>query len=249
MRYAEKFGRAKPAETIKEINTVMYTQKNDRVVKVLNESLLTVAEAAVNAGLNPLVVNAGSDNDPLKVLSVGSIGNEWDLFRRSNLHASLTNDDCYPLRNNALLYAGEVTCFRNDNFKLLSTPFVMAVITAPPVRRPGLVSSRDGDTIIDSYQNPTESDRMQNIIDRIFQTALLKHHRCIVVDDYGCQRNCENPVNSIIDMFNSAIKRFPVKYVFFAVSEPILEQLNKDDKKSNPVYRNYIMFDKNIKRY
>ena len=245
-RYSDKFGKVKPVEIIKEILSVSYKARADRVIRVFNDSMLTVAEAAVKAGLKPLVINAGSDNDPLKVLSVGSIGVELDLFRRSNLHASLANNDCYPLRETALLYASDVTIFKNDNFRLLRNPFVISVLTAPPIRRPGLVSSRAGDTIVDHYQNPTEADRMQNIIDRIFKVALLKGHRCIIIDDYGCQRNCENPIHTIIDMFNKAIKQYPVKYVFFAVSEPLLEQLNRDDKKSNPVYQNYITFDKLI---
>jgi uncharacterized protein (TIGR02452 family) len=247
-RYADNFGRVKPAESIRDISCVVEDASGSRVIKVFNESLLTCAAAAAEVGLHPLVVNAGSDNDPFKVLAVGSIGTEWDLFRRSNLHASLANNDCYPLRDGTMLYAQDITVFRTDNFKIMRNPYKISVLTAPPLRRPGLVSSRNGDAIVDSYQNPTEEDRMRDTIDKIFRIALAKHHRCIIFDDYGCQRNCENPIHTVIEMFNDTIRKYPIKYVFFAVSESLLEQLNRDDKKSNPTYKNYITFDKQIKR-
>ena len=218
MRYADQHGRVPAAEQIKTIPPMELGQKSrntrDRVIKVFNNSILDVAAAATRLGLKPLVVNAGSDNDPLKPLSVGAIGTEWDLFRRSNLHASLNHVDLYPLRDGAVLYAPQVTVFRTENFKLMRNPYQVSIVTIPPVRRPGLVSNRVGDTTVDRYQNSTEESRMRTAIEKIFQVALLKGHRCIVVDDFGCNKNCENPIDTVLDMFNDAIKKYPVKYVF-----------------------------------
>lgn len=249
MRYSDRFGKQAPSIVIREIPEMPRKLDNpDRVVKVFNATMLDVAEKLSEKNLNPLVVNAGSDNDPLRVLADGAIGTEWDLFRRSNLHAGITGADCYPLRNGAILYSPEVTVFRTDNFKLMRNPFKISVVTVPPVRRPGLVSSRFGDTTVDSYQNDTEADRMKTCIDKIFQVALAKGHRCIVIDDFGCQKNCENPIDKVIEMFNDAIKRYPVKYVMFAVAEPPLERLSRDIKKNNPIYKNYVAFDTKIIR-
>jgi hypothetical protein len=246
-RHAEKFGKVPPAISIKQIPVLAYSLNSDRVIKVFNDNLLEVAEIASIKGLNPLVINTGSDNDPMKVLHDGAIGTEWDLFRRSDLHLSLKDNDCYPLRNGAILYAPEVHVFRTNKYKLRK-PFKISVLTIPPIRRPGLISSRVGDGIRDEYRDTGDANKMQKCIESIFQVALLKGHRCVVIDDFGCQRNCENPIDTVIDMFNETIRQYPVKYVFFAVSEPQIEAMNADNKKRNLVYRNYVKFDRGINR-
>lgn len=248
LRYSDNYGKPKGAKIIKEVPELKFVNNKKRVIKVFNESLLTVAEKTVDLGLAPLVINAGSDNDPIKPLEVGAIGTEWDLFRRSNLAASLNDVDLYPLRNESVLYIPEVTVFRSEDFKILKKPFKIAILTIPPLRRPGLVSERLGDSIVDSYQNPTEESRMSSAIEKIFQIALLKGHRCIIVDDFGCQKNCENPIDKVITMFNDAIAKYPVQYVFFAVAEPRLEQISLDSKKSKSIYKNYKLMDLGIKR-
>lgn len=248
VRYSDNYGKPPKASCIKDIPPIKFDNNDQRVVKVFNESLLKVAEKAVSLGLRPLIINAGSDNDPLKPMYVGAIGTEWDLFRRSNLGSSLIEADLYPLRNNSVLYVSDVTVFRSEEFKILKKPYKISILTIPPLRRPGLVSERLGDSIVDSYQNQSEQDRMNNDIEKIFQIALLKGHRCVIIDDFGCQKNCENPVDKVIAMFNNAVKRYPVKYVFFAISEPLLESMSRDNKKVNSVYKNYKLFDTSIFR-
>jgi uncharacterized protein (TIGR02452 family) len=246
MKKADEYGRVPNAVVLKDIPAMQFENNNDRVIKVFNEGLLNVAEKAAALGLKPLVINAGSDNDPLKPLGSGAIGAEWDLFRRSNIHVSLNNVELYPLRDDSIIYTPEVTVFRTEQFKIMKNPFEISVLTIPPLRRPGLVSERIGATIIDSYQNSFEEDRMRNSVEKIFQVALLKGHRCIVVDDFGCQKNCENPPDRVIKMFNNAIATYPVKYVFFAIIEPLLEKISRS--KPCNIYKNYGEFDAKIIR-
>ena len=243
-RQSDRFTPGK-SSLIDQITLPKLDNSTSRVIKVFNAALLDVAERAAVVGLKPMVVNAGSDNDPVTIVENGAIGTEWDIFRRSNLANGLNIAEQYPLREGKLLYCNDVTVFKNSSYKLCK-PFEIAICCAPPLRRPNLVSIRAGDNLVEQYQNLLEQKRMQDTINKIFETALYKGHRCIIFDDYGCTKTCENPISEVINIFNQAIANYPVKYVFFAVKES--EQL-QNTKKVKSVYKNYTIFNNDILRY
>lgn len=222
--------------------------KRAKKVMVLNQPLLHVARIAAEKGLNPLVVDAGNNNDPIKIVESGAIGTESDILRRSNLGSALASDTHYPLSAGNTLYAADVTVFKGANYSAMR-PFKINVLVVPPVSRPMLVSVRTDDGVRDDYNNPAERDRMQASINKMFEVALLKGHRCIVVDDFGCSA-ASNPINSVIDMFNVAIAKYPIGYVFFAITEPpsFGRSSGTSGSGKKTEYKNYTAFNRYIER-
>lgn len=238
--------RAQVFDSAKLPELFLTKQPTAKIVKVLNTDILTVAEICSQKQLNPMVINCGSNNDPLKQVEMGAIGTEWNLMRRSNLHRLIETDIQYPLRDGKILYIPEITVFKSDEYKLLKNPFKISVLTIPPVRQPSLVSSVEKGHNIEIYSNQMELDSMKKYIDSMFSVALYKGHNCLILDDFGCQKNFNNPIHVIIKWLNESIKKYPIKYVFFAVDYPPLEKINL---KKNALYSNYKLFDELITRY
>jgi hypothetical protein len=220
--------------------------KKTKKVLVIASPLLEIARAAAEKKMNPLVVNAGNNNDPIKIVEGGAVGPESDLMRRSNLGSAILSDTHYPIKEGSVLYSTGVTVFKNASYAICR-PFKISVVTIPPISRPSLVSIHGDDgTMSEDYQSSSEKDKMQARIDSMFQTAILKGHRTLIVDDFGCSIQYANPIKSVIEMFNSAMSRYPVRYVFFSVVENTMPGSRSSKKKND--YKNYVMFNNHIQR-
>lgn len=247
-QYASSMGKVIDSiddEKLNEIIQKKNNEKKNRIVKVLNENPLNIAQILFEKGVIPLVINSGSQNDPTKIIESGPIGAEWDLFRRSNICNAITYDTMYPLTDNRTLYYPKITVFRSETFDKIQKSFEISVLTINPISRPGIIQTQDAGKIVETYESQREATKMQNKINRMFEIALLRGHNCIIVNDFGCQSELENPIQEVIKMFNDAIEKYPVRYVFFAIHEPLLERLKR---KSKHDYKNYILFHSKINR-
>lgn len=247
-----KVTHAKIIESINDekLNKIIESKKSKkRVVKVLNEDSLDIATILSSKGIVPLIINSGSQNDPMRIIESGASGPEWDLFRRSNICNALITDQMYPLRENRTLYIPDVTIFRSNKYDKLPKPFKVAILTTNPISRPGTIQTQDRGRIVETYQNQSDADRMRNKINRMFEVALIKGHKCLIVDDFGCQREMENPIQEIIKFFNDAIEKYPVPYVFFSIQEPILEKIKHKTDSRHKEYKNYVLFNAKINRH
>ena len=56
-------------------------------------------------------------------------------------------------------------------------------------------------------------------------------HNCVVLSEFGCDLVHNNPPRQVITIFNEAIKKYPIKYVFFAI-KPKKNPLTKKQKDS-----------------
>jgi uncharacterized protein (TIGR02452 family) len=232
-----KPGKAELIEKTEEKLESREKVKQKQTILVLNEPILSVAKIASEKHLNPLVVNCGNTNDPIKIVESGAIGQESDLLRRSNLGLSISPDDHYPLRNKSL-YCPDITIHKNASY-VMTKSFKINVLTLAAVSFPALINiSADGKTLED-YKSPSDRQAMQLCIDHIFKVAVAKGHKCVVVGDFGVAMG--NPARIVIDMFNSAFERYPVRYCFFAITDTSLFQ----KKASNT---NFLLFSKHIKR-
>jgi hypothetical protein len=207
-----------------------------QTIMVLNESLLDVAKIVSEKKMNPLVVVTGNNNDPIKIVEQGAIGMESDLLRRSNLCMILTSDKNYPLKDNEVLYSPGVVVFKNSKYVSCRT-FKINVLSVVPIISPTLITIRSDGISTEDYNSTAEKEKMQARINCMFEIALLKGHRAIVVNDFGVSHG--NPINSIIDMFNTATAKYPVEYVFICIDH---QQSVGGNSKS------YIMFNKAIRR-
>lgn len=210
-----------------------------KVVKVFNEDILKVAEEAYKAGFRPMVVSAANENDPMEGVKRGNPGTEGDMIRRSNMGLSL-DKEYYPLRNTDCIYMPTVTIFKDTQFKKMANPFTLPFLAIPPVRRPSLITLRNDGKMEDDYENSREAETMRKRIETMFQVAQLHGHHSIIVNEFGCRDS--NPQKRIVQYYNEAMKKYPVKYVFIAIARP------SEGKKKNLPDPLYEYFHKNIER-
>jgi uncharacterized protein (TIGR02452 family) len=204
---------------IKRPDATAECEQTRKTVKVFKNTILEVTEAAVEQKFKPLIVNMASENNPLPGVVSGVDGPEGDLIRRSNLHISL-DKDLYPLHNGYILYSPVVTIFKDSRFKRISKPMTVSVLSIPSVRRPSLItmqSEKPGGKPEETYSNSKEEEAMKMKIEAIFHVAQIYNHHTVIVNDFGISEM--NPERHIVKFFKAAMEKYPVKYVFFAVSK------------------------------
>jgi hypothetical protein len=218
------------AEKISQIDAVETMQQIIKTIKVFNEDLVDTIKAVVQANFKPLVLVNANDNYPMESVKHGSISPECDLYRCSNISVS-TNDTLYPIRDLDMLYCPKITIFKTLENKMLAKPYQVSLLLMAPVRRPNLISIKTTNGMEDSYSNISEENKMKTKIENIFKIAVLKEYNCLILTDFGCQTEA-NPIKKVIEFFNEAIKKYPVKYVFFSIksNEDIFDGKKTKDK-------------------
>lgn len=247
-RIAEKYPYAN-AEKISRIDDAdldLSTHEPDvKIIKVFNSDLITTVNAVVNAKFKPLVLIGANDNYPLESVKHGLISPECDLYRCSNI-CMATSDTMYPIRDLEMLYCPKVTIFKNSNNKLLPKSYQISLALASPVRRPALISIKTDRGMEDDYSNSLEAKKMKDKIENIFKLAVLKGFKCLILTDFGCQLE-GNPIKKVIGFFNEAVKKYPIKYVFFSIKNTDPDSENKTKKKDKNFEQFHLQIKRNVK--
>ena len=169
--------------------------KYDTKVSVMDNDCLDAAQSLVNLGLKPAVLNMASFHTPGGGVERGSAAQEESIFRRTNIFMSLyqfhevgTNykieqrEERYPLEMHyGGIYTPNVTVFRkseNDNYRVMSDPFKIDVITLPAVRKPSIDENGD---VADWVK-----DILTNKIKQILDIALENGNDSLVLSAFGC---------------------------------------------------------------
>ena len=199
---------------------------------VIEADCLEVAELLLKAGFHPCVLNMASERNPGGGVLTGSGAQEENLFRRSNLFASLyqfanyaTQYDVvksakhYPLdRNSGGIYSQNATVFRsseNSGYALFDAPFQVSVVSVPAINRPDLVEV-DGQLRIAQHLMEPTKEKMRTIL----RISGKYEHNALVLSAFGCGAFC-NPPEHIALLFkevfaeNEFINRFAL--VVFAI--------------------------------
>jgi uncharacterized protein (TIGR02452 family) len=209
------------------------------IVKVLHEDIYATLSALAKEGFReppPLLVFPSSGNDPLPGVKKGSNGEEPELFRRSNYALSL-DTTAYPLGDGEYLYSPTVVIFKGCDGKRVENPPSVSMMAIPPPSRPQLISISGDNGYVEVYSNMSDEERMRKKIYAMFITAIENGHDTLVIPNYGCGVH-QNPIGKVIAIFNDAIQKYPVPYVFFAI------KTHNDLKKD----KEFLVFHKNIRR-
>jgi uncharacterized protein (TIGR02452 family) len=211
------------------------------LVKVLNSNPLVVAQYLSTRGIIPLIVNASSDRTPGGSVKKGVGYLEEEIFRRSNYHMSV-NFDMYPLIDTKCIYSPQVMIFKDANYKVLKSNLYQAAFLAiPPVKRPPTMQIRKNNDTVEIYTDKYNEITMRNRINMMFKVAISKNHDCLVIPEFGCDYIHGNPVKTVIKMFNDAIKKYPIPYVFFAI-DPMKNIVEKETQKNRKITRKNKVF-------
>ena len=211
-------------------------QRHDTKFSVIEADCLEVAELLLKAGFNPCVLNMASGRNPGGGVLNGSGAQEENLFRRSNLFASLyqfagyaaqygitKNEKQYPLdRNYGGIYLRNVTFFRsseNSGYALLDTPFQTSIVSVAAINHPDLEKVNERLRISQHLIEPTK-EKMRTIL----RIAGKNHHDTLVLSAFGCGAFC-NPPEHIALLFKEVFAETEFKgrfalVVFAIISDP-----------------------------
>lgn len=212
--------------------------KSKSTILVVNNDLLTVAEIISKKGTRPLIVNMAHPYNPMNMISQGLLGDEWDLFRRSNLGCCIV-DNLYPIKNDKMLYYDKITIFKDSEFNKIKNPFEISVLSANPPSRPQLIGIIKNNIAEDAYINKSDEEKMRLSIECLLATAIKMNHKCIIISDYGCSSHYENPIHKIIEFFNEAIIKYPVPYIIFAISMSKIDQIKTKNKSHSTIFTEF----------
>jgi len=220
--------------SLKEVNNSQQTR-----FSVIEADCLEVAELLLKAGFNPCVLNMASRQNPGGGVVNGSGAQEENLFRRSNLFASLyqfahyaarysitKSEKQYPLdRNYGGIYSRDVTVFRsseNTGYALLDAPFQVSVVSVPALNRPDLVEVGGKYRIAQDLVEPTK-ERMRTIL----RIAGKYGNNALVLSAFGCGAFC-NPPEHIATLFKEVFAETEFQNRFALVVFAIINDQNSN---------------------
>jgi uncharacterized protein (TIGR02452 family) len=155
-------------------------------IVVQNETTLAAARR-LTVNHRTVALNFASARNPGGGFLSGSEAQEESLARSSSLYACLDGRSMYPfhrrhgdtLYTDYVIYSPSVVVFRNNDGKLLETPFTCSFLTAPAPNA-GAVLQRD----------PTRGDELrralQSRINKVLSVAATQGYDTIVLGAWGC---------------------------------------------------------------
>ena len=172
---------------------------------------IIIAKEYIFKKMNPIIMNVVKND--FSGTNIESSENMYDdiLNLRTNFFKTINISGLYPLRGSEIVYSPTITVIRNENFIINPQEFFrINIITATPITEPKL---EDESMNIDDYILTKE------IIENIFQTALQTNHDVLILTDFGC-RDEKNPINDIVDIFNSCILKYGsiFKNIIFSIA-------------------------------
>lgn len=181
---------------------------------ILFEQLGSIEAAAKYLTMKPVVLNFANGQSPCWNC-VTEYTQEEDLFRRTTLGKTLTND-LYPL-NDSLIVSKNVTVIKTgqmDNYySLLKKSYKIDIISCAALFKPRLRFSKGA--VFYSNMKDKESMRLR-IRNVLYQASKISD--VFIVGAWGCGA-FENPVTDICILWKEEIKKCRVKIVIFAIPD------------------------------
>ena len=146
----------------------------------------------------------------------GVEGFEENLAYRSTLSLSLV-DDLYPLQKDELVYHPHVWAFRGAQWQSVKS-FAFAAVSVVPMSRADF-----------SVEN--DRTRVANTFDAVFQLAVQRGHRSVIMNAFGCRED-NNPVDvaqilgQVLSKYARALVRVTIVFEF-SQNNPILATFRK----------------------
>src|SRR5262245_51890117 len=153
---------------------------------VQNETTLAAA-GRLTVKHRTIALNFASARNPGGGFLSGSEAQEESLARSSSLYACLDGRSMYPfhrrhgdaLYTDYVIYSPSVVVFRNNDGKLLETPFTCSFLTAPAPNAGAVLQ-----------QDPTRGDELrqalQSRINKVLSVAATHGYDTIILGAWGC---------------------------------------------------------------
>lgn len=210
----------------------------DTIIKVVNSDSIEEGIRLLDLGYNPAILNMANRHYPGGGTTNGSIGQEEDIFRRTNIYRSLyqyapigkrfkieMSKDQYPMdRNYGGIYSPGITIFREsaqNGYALMEQPRTMAFISVAGINRPTLT--------LDGMIDDAHIEMIKNKIRTILRIGLQNGHDSLVLGAFGCGA-FRNPPQHIAQLFNEVFKEEEFANKYKHINFAILEDPNSFQK-------------------
>ncbi len=220
-------------------------------ILIINDDMLDAAHEISKQGILPLLVYSTENTGPRNKVEAGIMNDDGELYRRSNITA--VRENVFPLNGSTVLYP-KLAVYKSNTYAT-QDPFHISVLAMTPVFNPQIISmiidkpasesqhKHNSSAILrPEYQNACDYKKMRDMIHFMFSLATERDYKCIIVRDFGCGPNIENPLPIICDIFNEAIAKYNVPLVIFCIQRPFYERHLKGE------YENYTFFREHITR-
>ena len=161
-------------------------------------------------GYNPAVLNLADDCFPGGCVDVGSGAQEESLFRRTNLHSTLSLR-FYPLMDGEVVYSPGVAVIKTserDGWSRYHAPLPrLAFIAGPAVKYPRCAAqpSDDGGARRLSHE---DAERLRVKLRAVLQAAHKHGHDCVVLGAMGCGA-WRNPPAHVAEVMRGVLEEEP----------------------------------------
>ncbi len=198
------------------------------VFAVLNCTTFAAAKELIDADpeADPLCLNFASAKSPGGGFLSGSQAQEECLARASGLYACLKQKMAYyhenrnfptALYTDHMIYSPHVPVFRDDGDRLIDSPYLVSIITAPAVNA-GAVRRNEPEDL--GKISPTMQRRIKSML------AIARHHghTQIVLGAWGCGVFANDPAD-VAEWFHTELTQSPqFKDAFDRIMFAVLDQ-------------------------
>jgi len=170
----------------------------------------------------PLVLNMADDIYPGGWVNMGSFAQEESLFRRTNLHLTLTKD-LYPIYYDEAIYSPDICVLKSSDLVPYPEPVPMLdFISCPAIKYPLLTEE---DTLSEE-----DCELLAQKIKTILQVAKIHGHDTIIFGAMGCGA-WQNPAPCVARVFGEVLREYDgwIKNFVFAV----LKNVDYDSESEN----------------
>ena len=171
-------------------NRSLGSRDRQTTFETTGESTLAAARRLVRSNEygHVAALNFASARNPGGKFLGGNLAQEESLACSSALYLSISRETEYYAANNAtkngyytdhLIFSPHVPVFRDDDFQLLSEPYLLSFITAPAVNA-GIVHDRERNA------DDRIADAMRRRIAIVLNAAAVNGVDCLVLGAWGC---------------------------------------------------------------
>jgi len=190
---------------------------HETAIEVQNETTLSAGRRLLESGHDPVVLNFASATTPGGGFLHGARAQEEYLARSSCLYECLRGNPMYafhrthydPLYSNYVIYSPHVPVFRDDDGKLLESPYTIGIVTSP---------AANARKVPDSRRDEIEPAMWLRIL-KVLWVGIAQGHDSIVLGAWGCGA-FGNDAHAMARLFRRALEqnlRGSYRRVIFAI--------------------------------
>ena len=189
------------------LNKIKVTKLHPKTtIEVVNDDVLQVAKQNNDGHL--LILNLADFQEPGGSVMYGAMTQEEEIFRRSNYFLSL-DDRYYPLPRTSVIYTHKIKVIKDQQYRLLETPFDISAIAAAAILNPQIENKQ-----------LCERDYKYTLytLNNVLKTCYFHGHETLVLGAFGCGA-FHNPPMEIIRIYNTLLEKYNgcFKKIIFAI--------------------------------